>query len=208
MPVNIQHCYVARGGGGLFGDYGDVFAAVIFSIPPTRWTEEVIELSRLVRVAEFTEPLSRLIAFACGGLKKHGWLIAVGFADRQQGHHGGVYQAAGWHYSGCRDRRMDGVTVNGVFKPGRSCNSKWGTQSPDKLRQILPGHVIDPHFDDGKHLYWRPLVVAGRSRARRLGLKEFPYPKPNAARPLDEPLPRGVSDAQPIGAAPLIIGLG
>jgi len=202
MPGNIQHCYVARCRGGLFGDHGEVLAAAIFSIPPTRWSEEVIELTRLVRNETYSVPLSSLISFSCANLKKNGWSLAVSFADQQQGHHGGIYQASGWNYDGRRERRMDGLLINSVFKPGRSCNSQWGTRSPEKLRKILPSHHIEPHFDEGKHLYWKPLSIAGRSRARRLKLKALPYPKPNAARPLDEPLPRGESEVQPFGAAP------
>ncbi|MDB5612118.1 MAG: mom [Bradyrhizobium sp.] len=203
MPGNIQHCCAARGEGGLFGNNGEPLAAVVFSIPPTRWGEELIELTRLVRVPAFSVPLSHLISFACSQLRKQGWVLAVSFADQQQGHHGGVYQAAGWHYDGRREPRMDGLLIDGVFKPGRSCNSQYGTQSPDKLRQILPSHTVEPHYDNGKHLYWKPLAIAGRSKARRLGLKALPYPKPDiAARPLDERLPRRVSDVQPVGAAP------
>lgn len=203
MPGNIQHCYVVRGKGGLFGNHGDPLAAAVFSIPPTRWSEEIIELTRLVRLPTLLVPLSHLIAFSCSRLKQQNWALVVSFADQQQGHHGGIYQASGWLYDGRRDRRMDGIIINGVFKPGRSCNSQWGTQSPEKLRQILPNHTIEPHYDDGKHLYWKALSIAGRTRARRLGLKASPYPKPNAARPVDDPLPRGASDVQPVGAAPI-----
>lgn len=134
MPGNIQHCYAVRSSGGLFGDNGDPLACAIYSIPPTRWGEDLIELTRLVRRPDFSIPLTRLLSFSTQWLKKQGWALAVSFADRTQGHHGGIYQAGGWNYGGCRDRRMDGILVDGVFKPGRSCNSMWGTQSPQKLK--------------------------------------------------------------------------
>lgn len=186
MPANIQNCYAVRTSGGLFGDHGDVQAAIVFSVPPTRWTEEVLELSRLVRLPNFAAPLSMLVSFACGWVKKNGnWPLVVSFADRTQSHHGGIYQACGWSYDGCRERAMDGVLIDGVFKPGRSCNSAWGTRSPTKLSERLPGRTIEAHYDEGKHLYWRPLLIAGRARARRLGLRSMPYPKP-AIRPADE----------------------
>ena len=199
MPGNIQHCYVMREDGGLFGDYGAVVAAAIYSIPPTRWSEDVIELTRLVRMPNVSEPLSRLIAFSADRLCRAGWALAVSFADWTQGHHGGIYQAAGWNYAGQRDRAMDGVLIDGVFKPGRSCNSAWGTRSPTKLSEMFPGKQIEPHFDEGKHLYWKPLRVAGKTKAKRLGLQSLPYPKPNAARPADEresiPCEAGVTPA-------------
>jgi hypothetical protein len=202
MPGNIQHCYAVRAAGGLFGNHGEPLAGAIYSIPGTRWGEELIELTRLVRSPDFAVPLTKLISFSTGWLKRQGWALAVSFADRTQGHHGGIYQAAGWNYDGCRDRAMDGVLIDGVFKPGRSCNSAWGTRSPEKLRQLLPSRHIEPHFDEGKHLYWKPLAVAGKSKAKRLGLKSVPYPKPNAIRPADEPVPTGASAVQPRGIAP------
>lgn len=186
MPGNIQHCYAARESGGLFGDSGEMFAAAIFSIPPTRWNEEVIELTRLVRSEKKAIQLSQLISFACARLRLNGWALAVSFADATQGHHGGIYQAAGWQYDSQRERVMDGLMIDGVFKPGRLCNSLWGTRSPRLLQQRFPEKEIIPHYDDGKHLYWKALTVGGKTKAKRMGLKANPYPKPNAAGPLDE----------------------
>jgi len=202
MPGNIQHCYAVRAAGGLFGDKGDPIAGAIFSIPGTRWSEELIELTRLVRRPDCAVPMSKLIAFSCHWLNLAKHPLVISFADRTQGHHGGVYQAAGWDYDGCRERAMDGVLIDGVFKPGRSCNSAWGTRSPDKLREMFPSKAIEPHWDEGKHLYWKALRVAGRTKARRLGLKSAPYPKPNAVGPLDERLPSRASFVQPEATAP------
>ena len=193
MPAAIQHIYVVRSAGGLFGDTGDVLAACIFSIPPTRWAEPVIELSRLVRNPDYREPLSSLIAFSCRHLRRLGEPLAVSFADWTQKHHGGIYQASGWNYAGMRDRAMDGLIVDGRFVPGRSCVSAWGTRSPDRLRERFPNKVIEPHYDEGKHCYWRALTRIGIKRAGVLNLTSLPYPKPNAARQQDEPAPTGVS---------------
>jgi hypothetical protein len=208
MPSNIQHCYAVRGEGGLFGDSGAVVAAAIFNIPGTRWSEEVIELARLVRSPDYAAPLSQLLAFACDRLRKNGWNLVVSFADWTQKHHGGIYQASGWQYDGQRDRQNDGIIVDGVFVPGRSANSRWGTRSAEKLRLMMPNKTIEPHFDEGKHLYWRPLVVSGRTKAKRLGLRSISYPKPNAAGPLDAPVPTGASWEHPPEAAPNLLPIG
>lgn len=202
MPQNILHCYAIRSAGGLFGDKGDVLAGVIFSHPPTRWSEQLAELSRLVRHPDCDVPLSKLIAFSCHWLKLAKRPLLVSFADKTQGHHGGIYQACGWNYDGCRDRRMDGLLIDGRFIPGRTCNHTFGTQSPDKVRELHPNKSIEPHYDEGKHLYWKPLMVAGRTMAKRLGLKAIPYPKPNAAGRMDEPVPTGASVEHPHAAAP------
>ena len=102
--------------------------------------------------------------------------LLVSFADWTQGHHGGIYQSASWHFDGLRDKRMDGVIVKGAFVPGRSANSKWGTRSPTKLAER--GIHAEPHYDEGKFLYWFPVNRQGRKKAIRLNLKSVDYPKP------------------------------
>lgn len=176
-PSNVQQVVTWHCDGGLFGGDGTVMAACYFSIPPTRWSEEVWELSRLVRVPNCDKPLTGLIAQACK-IAKNEIDLLVSFADKTQGHHGGIYQAASWNYAGARERAMDGVIIAGQFHPGRSCNSTWGTRSPEKLSQIL-GQSVEPHFDEGKHCYWKALTTAGRIKAKKLGLASLPYPKPD-----------------------------
>jgi hypothetical protein len=179
-PANVQIVGTLHRSGGLFGDFGEAVAACFLSIPPTRWAENVLELSRLVRCDEAI-PLTPLIAGVCKWAKRCGHDLVVSFADKTQGHHGGIYQAASWNYAGARDLACDGVMIGGQFIPGRSCNSQWGTRSPGKLSVILRREVL-PHYDEGKHLYWRALGAKGRAKAARLGLSALPYPKPEQER--------------------------
>jgi len=176
-PANVQVVGTWHEDGGLFGDYGVAVAACFLCIPPTRWSEPLLELSRLVRAPRVTHPLTGLIASTMRHAAAGGTDLVVSFADRTQSHHGGIYQAASWRYDGCREKRMDGLVIDGTFHAGRSCNSAWGTQSPEKLQRILPGRRIEPHFDEGKHLYWRALSRKGYAKAARLGLKHVAYPK-------------------------------
>lgn len=179
VPSNVQCVGTLHDSGGLFGDFGEAVAACFFSLPPTRWTHEVWELSRLVR-SRPNIPLTSLISQTRKHAKTLGAHLLVSFADVTQGHHGGVYQAASWNYHACRERRMDGVMIDGTFIPGRSCNSKWGTRSPQKLRAIL-GKDVAPHFDEGKHLYWVALTTKGKKWAKDLALSSAAYPKPALA---------------------------
>ncbi len=173
-PANVQFIGSLHLPGGLFGDQGECVAAAFFSIPPTRWSEPVLELTRLVR-KDKTVPLSLLIRLSLKALKRKGADLVVSFADETQGHKGYVYRACNWAYDGCRERRKDGVIVDGTFCPGRTCNNLWGTQSPDKLREMFPCKTIEPHYDEGKHLYWRALGRRGAAKAQRLSLKSIPY---------------------------------
>jgi len=169
IPGNVQMIGSLHLDGGLFGGDGRMVCAAFWSIPPTRWAEPVIELTRLVR-ADDKAPLTMLISMCCKQLKKKGYDLLVSFADRTQGHEGYVYRAANWNYAGCRERQMDGVIIDGEFKPGRSCNVKFGTRSPTKLSAMFPNKVIEPHYDEGKHLYWKALGRRGIQKAHRLGI--------------------------------------
>jgi hypothetical protein len=175
-PGSIQTVTTWHESGGLFGDYGRAVAACYFSIPPTRWSKPVWELSRLVRAPCCAAPLTSLISSAINATKKRSPGLFVSFADPTFGHHGGVYQAASWNYAGKRERRMDGVIFDGRFIPGRSANRKWGTMSPSKLMQA--GISVVPHYDEGKHLYYRATNKAGERTAHELRLAPLPYPKP------------------------------
>lgn len=178
MPANIQLCATLHADGGLLGDFGEAIAACIFSLPPTRWSIPVWELSRLVRDEGHKPILSKLIADVCAHIRRNKLAnLLVSFADWTQHHHGGIYQAASWEYAGKRDRRMDGVLWRGSFIPGRSCNSRWGTRSPTLLGKM--GVNVEPHYDEGKLCYWRALNRAGKKQAATLDLKSLPYPKPN-----------------------------
>ena len=177
MPPTSSIVGTWHADGGLFGDSGEAVAACVIGSPAARWGEPVMELTRLVRAPECDAPLSGLIAETVGWVKRKRVAdLVVSFADSTQDHHGGIYQACSWHYAGQRPSRMDGVIVGGRLLSGRAANHAFGTQSPDKLREM--GIDATPHFCTGKHLYWRPMTKEGRRRAERLGLGSVAYPKP------------------------------
>lgn len=173
----------AHEGGGLFGDYGPAVAACVFRIPSTRWAEEVVELTRLVRRDDVAISLTSLVAWCVRTVRRTRpeYDLLVSFADSTQGHHGGIYQACGWRYHGKRDSQNDGLVINGTFYAGRSCNSRWGTRSATLLAARFPDWTIEPHYDEGKHLYWLPVRPSGQAKAERLGLTHQSYPKPKRA---------------------------
>jgi hypothetical protein len=169
-PSNVQFIATSHLKGGLIG-IGEPVAAAVFCIPATRWSEPCLELSRLVR-GERKLQLTAMLAWAVRQLRHRGEPLLVSFADKTQGHEGYVYRAANWNEHGDRDRAMDGLVVNGDFVTGRNCNHLWGTRSPERLREKYPGWNIEPHYDEGKRLFWLALNEAGRESARRLKLKE------------------------------------
>jgi hypothetical protein len=171
VPANVQFVATWHTPGGLFGDAGEAIAAAIFTIPASRWNADVWELGWLVRHEGACPPLSRFLGEVVREMRRlRTCPLLVSFADVQQGHHGGIYRAAGWTTYGKRSPRLEGLTVNGAFVPGRVCNHRYGTQSPDELRRRRPELVVEPKFDQGKWLYWKALNRWGVTRAKALGL--------------------------------------
>jgi hypothetical protein len=179
FSANVQFIGTYHVDGGLFGDQGECVAAAIFSIPPTRWNEEVLELTRLVRHEQHKIELTSLISKCLKELKKTRFDLVVSFADYTQNHHGGIYQACSWFYGGKRERSQDGLIINGKFIHRRTCNSIWGTSSPQKLSNILRNCTVVPHFDEGKFLYWKSIRKTGILKASKLRLEKLEYPKPD-----------------------------
>lgn len=164
--------------GGLSDDTGRIVAVVTFTVPSTRWSQPVRELSRLVRLPDTRPPLTMLISKACQELKRRKLAdLVVSFADSTQGHHGGVYQAASWAYHEMRKPQNDGFIINGEFTPRRVCYDRYGTSSRSHLAHFFGfmGMTFEEHWDTGKHLYWRSLTPNGDSQAKSLNLKSMPY---------------------------------
>lgn len=137
----------------------------------------------LTRVALYSHktPVSRIVAIAIRFLKKHspGLRLIVSFADPQQQHHGGIYQAGNWIYAG--------VTAAGkeYFYRGRRLHSRqvsekgWNIQQGKKRATIKPSQckvITTP----GKHRYLMPLDKKMRKQVESLS-----KPYPNRVRSVD-----------------------
>lgn len=70
------------------------------------FSPNVYELNRLVRIEEFDGQLSQFIASCLRELKKENWII-VSYADSGMTHHGYIYQATNFLYTGCTKQRTD-----------------------------------------------------------------------------------------------------
>ena len=199
----IRHAFAWREVGGLFGETGDLLAAVTYSQPVNRnFPHASRELSRLVRRDDFDKKLSELISYSLRWLRANTETpFVLSYADTTQGHHGGIYQACGFVYVGATDARFIGfIAPDGSFVHGRICNGRFGTQSIPAIKKIKPDWV--PVYGEPKHLYIFPLRQKWATIARNRKWQSLPYPKPSAARLLDAPVPTGASKARTLGAAP------
>lgn len=163
--------------GGLFGDRGPAVAAVTFS-PAGVWKETTTELSRLVRIPGLGVPLTGLVGAAVRELRRLSLdSLVVSYADPAAGHHGGIYQAGSWLYSGVSASGEAIWLIDGVEHNRRSIQDMFGTSARRPIKEKL-GDRLEWRPCEAKHLYWRPLNRRGKAKAKRLGLKSLPYPKP------------------------------
>lgn len=72
----------------------------------------VYELNRMCRVDEYHGQLSEFVSFCLRQLKPKDWII-VSYSDTQMNHHGYVYQACNFLYTGCTKERTDKYTADG-----------------------------------------------------------------------------------------------
>lgn len=72
----------------------------------------VYELNRLCRVDEFTEPLSCFVSACLRRLRIENWII-VSYSDTGMNHHGYIYQACNFIYTGQTKERTDKWTPSG-----------------------------------------------------------------------------------------------
>jgi len=103
-----------------------------------------------------------------------GLRLLVSFADTNEGHHGGIYQAGGWVYSGQSKSTPKYITKEGKVLHQRQV-SKNGIKPQYGQMRIVPKQSdckIIPQLN--KHRYLMPLDDEIRKRIEPL---RKPYPK-------------------------------
>ena len=70
----------------------------------------VIELNRLCRTDDYKKPLSHFVSVC---LRKMSPAIIVSYSDTAMNHHGYIYQACNFIYTGCTKERTDKYVPNG-----------------------------------------------------------------------------------------------
>ena len=131
------------------------------------------ECCELVRIAltRHVSPVSRIMAISFKILKKAcpGLKLIVSFADANQNHHGGIYQASNWIFCGQSAGDIF-YEKDGKLHHGRSLVAKFGTRSKD-FAQSRGYKIVRPK---GKYRYLMPL---DKEVAKRVKSLSRPYPK-------------------------------
>ncbi len=120
----------------------------------------------LVRIAltKHIAPVSKIMTFAIKFLKKSQpkLQLVVSYADPEQGHHGGIYQACNWIYTGPSGKAIK------IFYKGKWTHKK--TVDDAGVNQTnLPKKVVA-----GKHRYLMPL---DKDTSAKIASLAKPYPK-------------------------------
>ena len=120
----------------------------------------------LVRVAlsKHESPVSRIVAVAIRFLKKQSphLRLIVSYADPCEGHHGGIYQAGNWVYSGLSSKAVK-VFYNGKWSHKKTVDDAGVDQSKLKKKTV-----------EGKHRYLMPI---DSEVSKKIEYLRKPYPK-------------------------------
>lgn len=73
------------------------------------FSKSVYELNRLCRLEDLSEPLSKFVGECLRRVKKLDWIV-VSYSDTAMNHHGYIYQACNFIYTGATKRRTDMYT--------------------------------------------------------------------------------------------------
>ena len=142
----------------------DLKAVVTFGKPATptlckgiggeEWSDKVYELNRLCRVDDWHEPLSQFVAFCLRKLKVLDWII-VSYSDTAMNHHGYIYQACNFIYTGATPRRTDVYTGS---KHSRHYTKGKGEGMIRKIRSSKHRYVY--FCTNNRHLkqYWMDVL--------------------------------------------------
>jgi len=125
------------------------------------------EICELVRVAltNHKTPVSKIVSLAQKKLLSisPGLKLLVSYADPEEGHNGGIYQAMNWVYVGSSCPQRETLGTDGSIVHKRSAFGKFGTVSGLRYSKIL-----------WKHKYLYPLDRIMRKKIESLAK---PYPK-------------------------------
>ena len=128
--------------------------------------DQCVELVRIALTSHVV-PVSRVVALSMKFLKRANPKLSliVSFADESQGHHGGIYQAGNWIYSGKGTEKPRLVMPDGSTRHNRIYQGRNKQAMPSGAYWSKP---------EGKHRYLMPLDDEMRKQIQPLAR---PYPK-------------------------------
>lgn len=135
----------------------------------------VCELTR-VALCDHTTPVSRILAIAVKMMLKQNQSLrlVVSYADTNEGHHGGIYQANGWIYCGKTSPGFKYLDPKGRIWHQRQVSVTGLKPQYGQLRSVAKISDCKKIPQEGKHRYLMPLDDEMRAKIEPL---RQPYPK-------------------------------
>ena len=162
-------------------EYGEFIGAIIYSRGANAniasefgFTQtEVCELTR-VALNDHDSPVSQMLSISRKLLtdRNAGMELVVSYADPQENHHGGIYQADNWYYIGHSEPQSD-ILINGDEHHKNSVHRKYGTASVKKLQKKYPKMNIEYGPKKYKYKYVYPLSNVAKRKIKDMAK---PYP--------------------------------
>jgi hypothetical protein len=158
-------------------------------------TTEVCELTRVALDTHKT-PVSRIISIAMRMLKKKigSIRLIVSFADTDQGHYGGIYQAGNWVYTGMTSPKNYYINTDGKKVQDRHVTSSGYATAFGGFKKCYAKAQCITVSARGKHRYLMPLDSAMRDQIEPL---RKPYPKRTKKHEPAHPVDSGRCDSDP-----------
>lgn len=140
---------------GFFDEQGVLVAVCTFGKPASpslcvglmgpQYAPHIYELNRLCKHPTYTGQLSAFVAIALRKLKPLNWVI-VSYADTEMNHHGYIYQATNWLYTGATKSRTD------KFTEGNKHPRHYQDNTPQKRKVRSSKHRYVYLCSHSKHL--------------------------------------------------------
>lgn len=134
---------------------------------------EYVELNRVALDHSHVTPVSKIVSKAIRDLRASnpGLRLIVSFADPRQGHHGGIYQAGNWIYTGRSNATTHYFLRGRIMHPKQISSMRWKASESWLRKNVDPNcHKVSM---PGKHRYYYPLDKGMRRTIERL---RMPYP--------------------------------
>lgn len=127
------------------------------------YSSNVYELNRLCRIDDWKEPLSQFVSACLRRLRAENWIV-VSYADTGMNHHGYIYQACSFIYTGCTKERTDKYT------DGNKHSRHYSNKDQGEYRKVrTPKH---------RYVYFCTFSKSLKKRWKEsLRYEVFPYPK-------------------------------
>lgn len=137
--------------------------------------KEGCELTRIALQAHIT-PVSRIVKIAISLLKltNKGLKLIISFADPFEKHHGGIYQAGNWIYTGKSIKSIEYMDKNGKKWHSRQVSEKGFNIQQGVVRKTPKPSDCRKIDKPGKHRYLMPLT---KDMRKKIMLLSKPYPK-------------------------------